>query len=468
MTMKKLLCAVLALVLTALCFGALAEEDLQAQLDAANAKIAELEALIEYYRPYYQSQLAATYGTDGVVWLEDVQAEYDSQLAYYAQYGIDVEKYGMANQIKTDIVKNAVTSRVLDDKAVEMSLTLDDEKLAELEETTQQTIDYYIQSYYDYFYPDAEEITEEMTAEAQNYWTDNGLDHDTYLESLKKDALQDALYAEITKDVAINEDDVVATYEALIASNQANYTTNDSAYNSDRNSGVAIAWNPEGYRAVKQVLIKFDEDQSKLYSDLQSTLTSLNAEKDAVLNPVEPEATEEAAEEPAETPEPTPEPRSVEEIDADIAQCATEIEALYAQIEPKAQEVVDAFNAGTAFEDLIDAYNADPGMTNEPTATIGYAVKEGSTTWDPAFTQAAMSIDAIGGISAPTRGSYGIYIVYYMGDVTPGEVDMETIRADLETDALDTKIQNTYDAQVDAWMEEANVVYYLENFGVTE
>ena len=462
MTMKKLLCGALALILTLTCACAFAEGDLQAQLDAANARIAELETLIELYKPYYQSQVVATYGDDGVIWLDDVQAEYDSQAAYYKQYGIDLEQYGLANDIKTNIIKDAVTSAILDQKAQEMELQLSNETLAELEETTQETIDYYLKSYYDYFYPDAEDVTDEMKTEAETYWAQNGLDHDTYLESAKKDALQEELYDVITKDVAINEDDVKAAYDALVEANKVAYA-NDSTYNSDRNSGVAIAWNPEGYRAVKHVLVKFDDDQNARYTELQSTLASLNAEKEAIENPAEP--TEEAAE--AET-EPTPEPRSLEEINADIAACATEIEALYAQLEPKANEVVEKFNAGTSFEDLIAEYNQDPGMTREPIATIGYAVKADSTTWDPAFTEGAMSIPEIGQISAPVRGSYGFYVIYYLGDVTPGEVDMETIRASLEEDALEKKIAATYEEQVEAWLNELGVTYYLENFGVTE
>ena len=60
-----------------------------------------------------------------------------------------------------------------------------------------------------------------------------------------------------------------------------------------RTNGSAVYWNPEGYRAVKHVLVKFDDEQSALYSQLQSTLSSLNAEKDAILNPAETEEGEE-------------------------------------------------------------------------------------------------------------------------------------------------------------------------------
>ena len=65
--------------------------------------------------------------------------------------------------------------------------------------------------------------------------------------------------------------------------------------------------------------------------------------------------------------------------------------------------------------------------TTEPTATIGYAVSADSDTWDPAFTEGAMSIAEVGQISEPVYGSYGIHIIYYMSDITPGAVALEEI-----------------------------------------
>ena len=54
MNLKKLLSMVLAMLLALGTVAALAEEEveLQAQLDAANARIEELEAAVELYRPY--------------------------------------------------------------------------------------------------------------------------------------------------------------------------------------------------------------------------------------------------------------------------------------------------------------------------------------------------------------------------------------------------------------------------------
>lgn len=444
MNIRKIICLCLALLC---CFaGAFAEEDLQAQLDAANAKIAELQAQVDKYAPYYHAQIVATYGEDGVIWLKDMQAEYDAAASQYAGYGLDVEGMGLADMLKQSIVEGAVQDAIIAAKAEEMGLTeLSEEELAALEADAQKTMDVYVEYYLSNYYPDTE-ATDEMRAEAEAYWDSVGVNFDLALENLKQTAAQDALYAEVTKDVAITEEDVQALYESMVADSKALYADDPGAFTSDYTGGSA-AYVPEGYRAVKQVLVGFDDDQSAQYKTLQSTLTSLNDELAAL----------ETAEEGAEL-------RTAEEINADIASCATQIEALYSQLTPTVEEVVKAFNDGASIDELIEKYNSDPGMTSEPYATMGYAVSADSDSYDPAFQQAAMSIAEIGQISEPAYGSYGAYIVYYLKDVAPGEVALEDIRSAVEEKALSTKLTTTYNDQLAAWTEAANVQYFLENF----
>ena len=446
MTIRKLLCLCLALMLC--CAGAFAEGDLQAQLDAANAKIAELQAQVDKYYPYYAAQIVATYGEDGIIWVEEMQAEYEAMKAQYASMGIDVEGYGLADTLKKGLIESAIKDGVLLDKAAELGFDqLDEATMAEMEELTRQAFQGYVDSYLDYFYPE-EEVTEEMTAEAAEYWAANGIGYADILQAMINDEAKNALYDYATMDVAITEEDVQAEYEGMLADQQALFS-DGSSFSSARTSGEVIAYVPEGYRAVKQVLIKFDDAQAARYSELQSMLSSLNAELAAL----------ETAEEGAEV-------RTAEEINADIAACAMETEALYAQLLPTAEKVIAEFEAGASIEDLIAQYNADPGMMNEPTASMGYAVSDASTNWDPSFKEAAMSIEEVGGISAPAYGSYGIYIVYYMADITPGAIALDEIRADVEANALEAKITSTYNAAVAAWIEEAGVEYFYANMGI--
>ena len=100
MNFRKLLCMVMAMLL-AVGAMALAEEqaapaDLQAQLDAANALIAELEAEVAKYLPFYEMQVVAEYGDDGIIWLADAQEEYEGAASAYAQYGLSIDSYADA------------------------------------------------------------------------------------------------------------------------------------------------------------------------------------------------------------------------------------------------------------------------------------------------------------------------------------------------------------------------------------
>lgn len=478
MNMKKLLSLVLAmlLALSALAFAEEAQDDLQAQLDAANARVAELEALVELYKPYYEKQVVAEFGEDGVIWRDDAMKEYEAATSAYAQYGLSIDDY--AEGIKEDILKSLVRSAVIDAKADELGLSdLDDETIARLQTEAAETFENYVDSYRSYFAAEDatdEEAREQTLAALESY----GMTQDALAQQTIDGYVDEQLYNYVTADVAVTDEDIQAKYDAMVAEAQESYA-DDYSYNNARNSGNVIAWNPEGYRAVKHVLIKFDDEQAKQYSELHSTLDSLNAELEALDAPAATEApveiedanveveeapVEETEATPEVTPEPTPEPRSREEIQSDIGNIATEIEALYSQLLPQAQQVIDEFNGGADFNSLIEKYNADPGMQNEPTATNGYAVSANSTTWDPAFTEGAMSIAAVGQISGPVYGQNGIHVIYYLSDITPGPVALEDIADAVKDAALQDKTAETYDNQVNAWIEAAKPVYHVDRF----
>ena len=483
MNMKKLLCLALAM-LVALSAMALAEtgDDLQAQLDAANARVAELEAQVELYKPYYDKQVVAEFGEDGIIWLDDAMKEYEAAASAYAQYGLSIDDY--AAGIKEDILKTLVRDAVIDAKAAELGLSqLDDETVAKLQAEAAETFENYVDSYRSYFA--AEDATDdEARAQTLAALESYGLTQDALAQQTIDGYVDEQLYNHVTADVTVTDEEVQAKYDAMVAEAQESYS-DDRNYNNARNNGDTIAWNPEGYRAVKNVLVKFDDEQAKQYSELHSTLDSLNAELEALDAPAETEAPAEESAAPAEgeeapaegeeapaeeaeatpevTPEPTPEPRSREEIQSDIGNIATEIEALYSQLLPRAQQVIDEFD-GSNFDSLIEKYNADPGMQNEPTATNGYAVSANSTTWDSAFTEGAMGIEAVGQISGPVYGQNGIHVIYYLSDITPGPVALEDIADAVKDAALQDKTSETYDNQINAWVEEANPVYHVDRF----
>ena len=313
MNFRKLLCMVMAMLL-AVSALALAEEpnepveteaaveqpvDLQAQLDAANARIAELEAQVEKYLPYYEMQVVAEFGDDGVVWLTDAQEEYEGAASAYAQYGLSIDSY--ADAVKQQILESLVQQAVLDAKAVELGFgELDEETLASLEAEATENFETYIENYKSYFAAEDatdEEAREQTIAAMAQY----GLTQEVLTQQMIESYAEEQLYNYVTGDITVSDDEVKAKYDAMVAADEAAYADSDYSYNNARNDGSTITWNPEGYRAVKHVLIKFDDDQSAQYSDLKSTLDSLNAEMEALNKAeAEPEAEPEAEEADAE------------------------------------------------------------------------------------------------------------------------------------------------------------------------
>lgn len=466
MKMKKLLCLVMALML-ALSALALADTetdqtaDLETQLEAANARIAELEALTELYKPYYEMQIVAEYGDDGIIWKEDAEAQYNYMANLYNSYGISISGY--EDEVKQSVLESMIQVAVLQDKADELGFTqLSEETQASLEEEAATSFENYVETYKSYFASE-DKTDEEVRQETIDYLESSQVTEQTLLESLIKNYADEQLYNHVIEGVTVNDEEIQAAYDAKVAENQEEYA-DDFNYNNARTNGETIAWNPEGYRAVKHVLVKFTDEQATRYSDLQSTLTSLNEELEALKTPEATDAAEAEATAEAEAveAEATPEPRSEEEIQADISSIGAEIEALYSELMPKAQEVIDAFNAGTEFDALIEQYGEDGGMQVEPSKSIGYAVAENSTYWESAFVEGAMSIAEAGQISEPVYGSNGIHIIYYMSDITPGAVAFEEIAEAVESECLDAKISETYSNQVASWIEEAAPVYHID------
>ena len=482
MMIRKVLCLVLALALCGAMAFAEEDGDLQAQLDAANERIAELEAQVELYQPYYDAQVIVEYD-GGVVFLDDILEQYagvDSQFSSY--YGVSLADYGYDTVYKQLIAETLLQDAVLEAKATELGLDqLDDETMAGLTEEAAANFESYVTSVWDYFASDDltdEEIREECITNLEAM----GYTEDALLETLIDNYVSEQLYNYITADVTVTEEDIQAAFDELVAEQEASFA-DDSTYNTSRNNGDTIVWNPEGYRMVRHELIKFTDDQATRYSELQDTLDTLNEELEALQTAAEEaaaatdESTTEATDETAAaaTAEATDETtgetaaeateapaRTEEEINAEIADVEAELTALYEELLPTAQEVIDAFNSGTSFSDLIDQYNEDPGMENEPTATNGYAVSANSTAWDPAFTEGAMSIESIGEISEPVYGQNGIHIIYYDSDIPAGAVDLETVRAEIEESALNTKLNDTYDNTLAEWVEAVNPVYHYD------
>ena len=285
---------------------------------------------------------------------------------------------------------------------------------------------------YDYlaYQADPAKSDEENRAAVLEFLAGEGTTLESLIESMTSQGWRDRLFAAVTADVQITDEDLRAYYDQAIANAEMAYTADPQSYESDRLGGAAVFWNPQGYRRVKRILIPFSDENAARMRELTAQL-ELGGDE------------------------------------ATIAAALSEMEAIYRSLDDTVAEVQGRIDAGEDFNALIDAYGADPYLVEGGVGREdGYYVGVGSQLLDPDFVSAAMALAAPGDTSEPIESAEGVYILRYEGDVTPGPIPFETFLADAEMRAIaeEELLSDDYNATVESWLEEANIVFYPENF----
>ena len=248
---------------------------------------------------------------------------------------------------------------------------------------------------------------------------------DAIIGYLKEEALLDRIYDYAIADVTLTDDAVSQEYDARVAADREAFEADLSQYESAVNNGTPVYYTPEGFRAVKHILLLPSEEA-------QAELDSLNSELSAA------------------------------ETDEEKAEIQAQIDEVFAGMDPTVEEIYARIEAGEDFDALIAEYGQDPGMQSGDSAQNGYYVSADSTAWVQEFTDGAMSIPEIGGVSDPVRSSYGIHIIKYVGDVAPGATDFADVEAALRESLLATMTEEAYNAALDEWVEAVHPEYYPE------
>ena len=338
-----------------------------------------------------------------------------------------------------------------------------DEQKAAFRAEAEQLLEENYQSYMDYF-KTSDEPTEaelaELRSQAEAYFSAHGYSVDAVVESLEENACYEALEAYMTETYAldVNDEEVSAAFATLAEEDKAMYEEQIPMYEYyTQYFGTNSYYVPDGYRGVLQILLKVDDALLEDYAAKQAAYEEqLSAETETADTAETADAAAEDAEaEPAETTPPV---------------TAEDVEKARQAILDSAKETIDQINErlanGEAFIDLIPEYNIDPGMQNEAYLKNGYLVHRESIMFDPAFISAAFdeNMNKVGDVSAPSVGSYGIYIVYYLRDAG-GVVEMtDDIVAEL-TDTLKTeKLNAKYSELISEWQAESEITYEEEAF----
>ena len=426
---------------------------------------------------------------DTVITKGEVQDEVNYQLSYmayyYAMFGLNYDTTNPENiaDMQDQVIDMLVENAVLTAKAKELGLDqLTDEEMAEVTELADDAWESNRESVQTSYFADTELEGDELTAALDAKLEELGVTYDAVLENQKASYALDKLEGHVYDGVPDpTDEELQAALDEHVASAQTTYESNLSSYGSNVNNGEIVYYRPAGYRMVKQILIKFTDEDAAVIDDYKASLTAANntvtsqqnvltslevedvdallAQVDTTVDPETGDVTTafngEASEEVAAAVQELAKAQAQQDFYTTKVEEATQ--AAFANIAEEADEVLAQLADGADWDELAAEHNDDPGMMEgADTAETGYAVCEGFTDFDAAFTEAAMSIPKVGLWSNKTEGAYGYYIIQYTSDVEEGPVALDEVREMIMAEVLGEKQGEAYNAQVAAWIEEAN------------
>ena len=410
---------------------------------------------------------------DRVVTKKEVKEQVDSVLQYneymYSMMGqsydvTDPQVIASAQEEAIDDLKKDLT---LTAKAKELGL---DQLTAEEEETVKTKAQEDYDSAVEYV--KTNELAgaglegEELDKAVTDYLVAREVTLDAYTESERKTVIDNKVREYAIKDVAVTDDEIKTEYDSRVENDKTTYTDNAGSWATAANNGTTLYYTPAGVRRVKQILIKFkEEDQTaideaqKRVTDANTAVTTAEAKVTAAQSTLEIDGIDEETETQAKS--------DLEAANKELEEASKELEEAnkavtdatekaFENITAEADEVLASVKAeGADWQAIMDEKNQDPGMKNNEK---GYAVAAGMTNFDSAFVDAAMALAKPGDISDKVRGtSYGYYIIRYESDEAEGATPLDDVKEAISSALLSTKQNEVYNTTVNQWVEEAGI-----------
>ena len=396
------------------------------------------------------------------------QQELINKAQTYSMFGYAYDMTDPANiaEAQEAAVKDLKEDLTLTAKAAELGFDqLTDEELEAVKAKAQESYDNMVNTAKQYVEGKDEMDEAALTEAAVKMAEDAGYTMENRTESATKDAVSAKLKEYAVKDVAVTDEEIQAEYDSKVESNKETYAENAASWAAAANNGyTTLYYTPAGVRRVKQILVKFTEEDQTAIKDANTKLSDANTARTAAQDKVD------AAQKVLDTEGITDEEKT--KAEADLAAANQELDEAdkallaanqavtdatdkaFANIDEKADTVVAQLAEGGDWQKLTDEYNEDTGMKDNEK---GYAVAAGMSGFDAAFVDAAMALEKIGDVSPKTKGQYGYYIIRYESDEAEGPVALETLKETIFSSLLNTKQNDTYEATLAQWVEEAGI-----------
>lgn len=351
---------------------------------------------------------------------KEYSADYLDNMAYqlysygyvetYPDYDYTIEYLYEQGVIESHLVEAGYLNFTAEEEAA-----FANEAAREWEDALNSYVEYYLSE-------DTAEARAALREQAAAYYESNGYNEAGLLENLKMQAAWEKLDADMTGGYVPTEDEIQNVFNEFGAQYAAMYADVGMYEFYTQYYGYESWYTPEGYRGVLQILLEVDESLLNAYAEAAGAY--------------ETEATE----------------ANKAAVDAAAAACVA-----------SRQEAIDAINTtmanGGSWLELIKEYNIDPGMEDETNLAEGYAVHRESIIYDPQFIAAAFDerMNQPGDWSNPSVGDYGIYVVYYLRDISGGLIMTDDIHAEIEEYLIGNAANNAYSAQMGAWAEKVEM-----------
>ncbi len=376
--MKKLMALLMALLMMLGSFGAVAEE-------AAEDVV-----------------LATAYNGEISVMMSEVKEEFDemvqSYLAYYAQYGYEMDEYDteFQNSVAQETVQMKLSQKVAErhanDTGYALTTELDEQYQAEALAALAEMMEYYAMMLQQYGVPE-DQIEEVTKAELEAA----GYTYDALYESAKLKGILDHLYALGIEGVSITDEEAKAAYDAKVAAQKETYDADIDAFISAYIGEEEILYTPENVRLMHCIFVALEEETE-----------------------------------------------------------ATPAEAAEATGLAKANEALAKIRAGEDFTSVMEAYNEDSSTPEQ--MQVGYPISESTGSYGEEFKAGAMALEKIGDVTDVITTDYGYFILKYVADLTAGAADYEPRKEAEKQEALVNKQNDAYSAYIDKMIDDAGCI----------